>query len=66
MPADRLKAEFDRGGALQTLLLRYVQAFMTQISQTAACNRLHMLEERFARWLLLVADGIKSDDVAIT
>ena len=66
IPADRLKAEFDRGGALQKLILRYFQAFLTQVSQTAACNRLHTLEARFARWLLLAGDAIGSDDLLLT
>lgn len=66
IPSDRLKTEFDRGGALQKLLLLYFQAFLTQVSQTAACNRLHMLEARFARWLLLTSDAIGSDDLFLT
>jgi len=66
MPAHCLKAEFDRGGAVQKLLLRYFQAFLTQTSQTAACNRLHMLEARFARWLLMSADAIGKDDLYTT
>ena len=54
MKAKRLQSEFQRGGALQRLLLRYTQALLTQISQTAVCNRLHSVEQRPCRWLLLV------------
>ncbi len=64
--AHRLKAEFNRGGVLQSLLLRYTQALLTQASQTAACNRLHTVEERFARWLLVFADRIQSDQFPLT
>ena len=47
-----LKREFDRSGLLQKLLLRYTQALMTQMSQTAACNRHHSVEQQLCRWLL--------------
>lgn len=66
LPADHLKTEFQRGGALQSLLLRYVQALLAQVSQTAACNRLHPLEARLARWMLLVQDAIHSDELQLT
>jgi CRP-like cAMP-binding protein len=64
--ASILKAEFDRGGYLQTLLLRYVQALFTQVSQHAVCNRLHSLEERLARWLLSVQDCLQRDEFTMT
>jgi CRP-like cAMP-binding protein len=51
-----LKAEFDRAGALQRLLLRYMQALITQTMQTAACNRHHSVEQQLCRWLLLTLD----------
>ncbi len=51
-----LKAEFDRAGALQRLLLRYTQALMTLMAQTAACNRHHTVEQQLCRWLLLTLD----------
>ncbi len=51
-----LKSEFDRAGALQHLLLRYTQALMTQMAQTAACNRHHSVEQQLCRWLLLTLD----------
>jgi len=66
MDADILRSEFNRGGALQSLLLRYVQAVYTEISQGAACNRLHIVEGRLARWLLTVSDRLKSDDFPLT
>ena len=61
-----LLAEFNRGGALQRLLLRYMQALHTQVSQTAACNRLHSVEARLARWLLMVSDRMQSDQFELT
>lgn len=66
MSADVLKAEFNLGGQLQTILLRYVQALLVQTSQTAACNRFHTIEERFARWLLLVRDCVQSNEFQLT
>ena len=51
-----LKTEFDRAGSLQHLLLRYTQALMTQMAQTAACNRHHSVEQQLCRWLLLTLD----------
>jgi CRP-like cAMP-binding protein len=61
-----LQEEFARGGSFQHLLLRYTQALMTQISQTAVCNRLHSLEKRLCRWLLLSHDRVKSDELLMT
>lgn len=66
MNALRLKTEFNRGGALQSLLLRYTQALYTQVSQSAACNRLHTLEERLARWLLTISDQMQLDSLPLT
>ncbi|MBW4566104.1 MAG: Crp/Fnr family transcriptional regulator [Mojavia pulchra JT2-VF2] len=66
MKAEQLKAQFHRGGELQSLLLRYTQALFTQVTQTAACNRLHTIEERLARWLLIVADRVQSDQFPLT
>lgn len=51
-----LKQQFDRSGSLQRLLLRYTQALMTQMAQTAACNRHHSVEQQLCRWLLLTLD----------
>ncbi len=66
MNADVFRAEFNRGGALQTLLLCYVQAVYSELAQGAACNRLHTLEERLARWLLTVSDRLESEDFPLT
>lgn len=66
MKASVLKTEFQRGGVLQSLLLRYMQAQHAFVSQTAACNRLHYLEGRLARWLLLVCDRVGSNELPLT
>lgn len=66
MSAAQLKIEFQRGGKLQSLLLRYVQALFTQVSQGAACHRLHTVEERLARWLLMVSDRLEPDQLPLT
>src|SRR5712691_492656 len=66
MKAKILQDEFARGGPLQQLLLRYTQAFITQISQTAVCNRLHSVEEQLCRWLLLSHDRVKADELIMT
>jgi CRP-like cAMP-binding protein len=61
MRADGLRQEVERGGPLTQLLHRYTQAFFTQLSQSVACNRLHNLPERLARWMLMTQD--RADDV---
>jgi len=61
-----LMEEFNRGGAMQHLLLRYTQALITQISQTAVCNRHHSVEQQLCRWLLLTLDRLPSNDLTIT
>jgi CRP-like cAMP-binding protein len=66
MKATKLQEEFRRGGYLQKLLLRYTQALITQISQTAVCNRLHSVEQRLSRWLLLCHDRVRSDELIMT
>jgi CRP-like cAMP-binding protein len=66
MNAKDLKAEFALGGRFQELLLRYTQALMTQISQTAVCNRLHSIEQQLCRWLLLSHDRLDSDNLVMT
>jgi CRP-like cAMP-binding protein len=66
MKASLLKSEFQRGGSLQSLLLRYMQAQHAFVSQNAACNRLHYLEGRLARWLLLVCDRVESNELPLT
>lgn len=64
--AKDLKAEFAKGGRFQELMLRYMQALMTQISQTAVCNRLHPIEQQLARWLLLSHDRLQTDKLVMT
>jgi len=66
MEASLLKTEFQRGGVLQSLLLRYTQALYALTSQNVACHRLHHLEERLARWLLLVYDRVGSNQLQLT
>lgn len=61
-----LKEEFDRAGALCSLLLRYTQALATQVSQTAACNRHHLVEQQLSRWLLGIVDRVPSGEMAMT
>ncbi len=64
--AKDLRTEFKRGERFQELLLRYTQALMTQISQTAVCNRLHAVEQQLCRWLLLSHDRLDSDKLVMT
>ena len=61
-----IKKEFERGGFMQRLMLRYTQALMTQMSQTAACNRHHSLEQRLSRWLLLTLDRVSTSEFVVT
>ncbi len=61
-----LKIEFERGGALQHLLLRYTQSLITQMAQTAACNRHHAVEQQLCRWLLLSLDRLHSSELTMT
>lgn len=61
-----LKEEFNRGGALQRLLLRYAQALMTQMAQTAVCNRHHTVEQQLCRWLLLTLDRLPYRELVMT
>ncbi len=59
-------AECKNGGALPRILQRYTHSRMTQISQSAACNRFHPIEARLARWLLMTSDRMMADDFQIT
>lgn len=61
-----LKQEFDRAGLFQRLLLRYTQALMTQMSQTAVCNRHHSIEQQLCRWLLLTLDRSPGSELIMT
>jgi CRP-like cAMP-binding protein len=64
--ASVLKTEFERGGALQHLLLRFTQALITQMTQTAVCNRHHGVEQQLCRWLLLSLDRLDTNELVMT
>ncbi len=66
MKASVLRDEFKRGGKLQDLLLRYTQAHLVQIAQTSVCNRLHALEARLSRWLLMIHNRVDGDEFPLT
>jgi CRP-like cAMP-binding protein len=66
LPGSALKREFDRHGELQHLLLRYTQALITQMSQTAVCNRHHSVEQQLCRWLLLSLDRLSTNELTMT
>ena len=66
MRVSALREEFKRGGALQDMLLRYTQGLLLQTSQVAACNRLHSISERLARWLLMSYDRCACGDLPFT
>lgn len=61
-----MKEEFIRGGAMQNLLLRYTQALLTQMAQTAVCNRHHSVDQQLCRWLLLSLDRLPSNELSMT
>ncbi len=62
----RLKDEFHRNGGMQLLLLRYTQALITQMAQTAVCNRHHSVDQQLCRWLLLSLDRLSSNELIMT
>lgn len=64
--AEILLNEFDRNKDLRDVMLRYTQAFIAQISQTTACNSLHKIDQRLARWLLEVHDRVEGDELELT
>jgi len=64
--ANILKREFALGGNLQHLSLRYTQALITQMAQTAVCNRLHALDQQLCRWLLLSLDRLPGNELVMT
>jgi CRP-like cAMP-binding protein len=66
LKAGALKAEFNRGGAVMHLLLRYTQALITQMAQTAVCNRHHSVEQQLCRWLLLSLDRLPGNELTMT
>lgn len=66
LAAQSLLEEFNRGGPMMRLMLRYTQAMLTQVSQTAVCNRHHSMEQQMCRWLLLALDRLPSQEVIVT
>jgi CRP-like cAMP-binding protein len=66
LKAQMLKREFSRAGPMLRLLLRYTQALITQMTQTAVCNRHHSVEQQLCRWLLLSLDRLPTDEVSMT
>jgi CRP-like cAMP-binding protein len=66
LESQRLKDEFNRAGLMQRLLLRYTQALLTQVAQTAVCNRHHSLEQQLCRWLLLTLDRLPTNELVMT
>jgi CRP-like cAMP-binding protein len=66
LPARELEAEVRRGGATLRVLLLYTQALLTQMTQTAACNRHHTLNQQFCRWLLMSFDRLGGDEMVMT
>jgi CRP-like cAMP-binding protein len=66
LEAQLMKAEFEKGGVVMHLLLRYTQALITQMSQTAVCNRHHSLDQQLCRWLLLSLDRLQGDELVMT
>ena len=66
MRGQLLKEEFSRSGPVLHLLLRYTQALITQMAQTAVCNRHHSLDQQLCRWLLLSLDRLRSPDLVMT
>jgi CRP-like cAMP-binding protein len=61
-----LHQEFERSRALQHLLLRYIQALLTQMAQTAVCNRHHSIDQQLCRWLLLSLDRLPANELSMT
>jgi CRP-like cAMP-binding protein len=64
--ANAIKGEFNRSGPVMHLLLRYTQALITQMAQTAVCNRHHTLDQQLCRWLLLSLDRLQGNDLVMT
>jgi CRP-like cAMP-binding protein len=66
MRAEAIQKEFKRSSDVLHLILRYTQALMTQMAQTAACNRHHSLDQQLCRWLLMSLDRLQSDELVMT
>jgi CRP-like cAMP-binding protein len=66
LPAQLIKDEFNRAGPMLHLFLRYTQALITQMAQTAVCNRHHTIDQQLCRWLLLSLDRLPSNELTMT
>nr|WP_134603051.1 Crp/Fnr family transcriptional regulator [Pseudomonas aeruginosa] len=66
LPGQKLKDEFNRHGEMLQLMLRYTQALITQMAQTAVCNRHHSIDQQLCRWLLLSLDRLPSNQLSMT
>jgi CRP-like cAMP-binding protein len=66
LKGQQLKLEFNRAGVLQHLLLRYTLAMLTQMAQTAVCNRHHSVDQQLCRWLLLSLDRLQGNELVMT
>jgi len=66
LPGQAVKDEFTRGGSMQHLMLRYTQSLITQMAQTAVCNRHHSVDQQLCRWLLLSIDRLASPELTMT
>ena len=66
MPADQFRQACAQLPSLQTVMLRYTQSMMTQLTQSVVCSRFHSIEQRLCRWLLTSQDAVRSDDIRLT
>lgn len=66
LPSEAIKGEFNHSGPVMHLLLRYTQALITQMAQTAVCNRHHSLDQQLCRWLLLSLDRLQGNELVMT
>ncbi len=66
LPAEVMRNEFNRGGAMQHLMLRYTQSLIAQMAQTAVCNRHHSVDQQLCRWLLLSIDRLATPEIVMT
>ncbi|MFC7515831.1 Crp/Fnr family transcriptional regulator [Herbaspirillum sp. GCM10030257] len=66
MPTEKFKQAIEEKSELRRLVYRFLQAYLSQVSQSVACNRLHCTEERFARWILLSHDRVQGDELQLT
>jgi CRP-like cAMP-binding protein len=66
MNAALCKAAFDQSEAVRRVVLRFTEAVLNLSAQTAACNRLHTIEQRCARWMLMAVDRVQSDEIPLT